>query len=592
MDTLRNRFFLTRGIIEIGIFSAVANVLLLVQPLYLLQVYDRVVASSSINTLIYLSIFAVGALCVLGILEVVRSQYANRMAKRIDAEMGSSAFLAAMNGPRAGLGDVQPLRDLATIRGFISSRTVFFLFDVPFAPFFIAVLYLVHPYLFWITLFGALILILVVTANQLATTKRGKSAAESLVGAMNMAQSYGRNFETLRALGMVSNVTEHWGSRFSDAVESNDRVAAVNAAFSGASRTLRMLLQIAILGIGGYLVVSGQMTAGMIFASSILSGRALQPLDQIIGGWRQIIEAWRAWKRLRAIDLAMRRSGDAVALPDPKGEINVENLTYFLPGAEQGTPPLIKRISFSVKAGESVAIIGASRAGKSTLARLLVGAIRPNAGVVRLDGSDLQNWDPDHLGRHIGYLSQEVELFPGTIAENISRFEPNAEDATIIEAANWAKVHDLILSQKRGYSTDIGPTGVRLSGGERQRIGLARAFYGNPRIVVLDEPNANLDQEGEQALEKALEEAGRAGTTSIIITHRPSIATKCDRVMMLRDGQIELYGPAQEVLQRLAQGGNKPNRTTVTDAATDEAARTGQSAARGAFGSVIRAKSQ
>jgi ATP-binding cassette subfamily C protein len=553
------RIFLSKSLIEIGIFSTIANVLLLISPLYLLQVYDRVLPASSMNTLVYLTLFAVGGLAVLGILELVRSLYANRFAARFDVQLGSAAFIAAMNGSRAGLGDVQPLRDLATIRSFIASRALFFLFDLPFGPFFILLLYFVHPLLFAITLAGAVVMVAVALLNQAATSRSGREAGDTLAATMNFAQTFARNFETVRALGMVSSIVEFWGGRFSDSLRASDKVARSNAVYGGLSRTIRMVLQLAVLGVGAYLVLLEEMTAGMIFAASIISGRALQPLDQIVGSWRQVIDASQAWKRISALaKLDSIEKPVSVELPAPKGVLALEQVVYFLPNADPGAPPLIKRVSFAADAGEIVAIIGPSQAGKSTLARLIVGAIKPRSGVVRIDGADIQSWESDQIGRHMGYLSQEVELFPGTISQNIARFEADPSDEKIIAAAQRAQVHKLILGLANGYATVIGPMGVRLSGGERQRIGLARAFYGDPKILVLDEPNANLDAEGEAALEQAIITARLEKRTVLIITQRPSIAAKCDRVLMLRDGQIELYGPAQDVLQRLAQGQTKP----------------------------------
>jgi len=547
--------YLGVSLIEIGIFSAATNALLLVMPLYLLQIYDRVLPAFSLSTLFYITVLAFAALIVLGMMEIVRSYYADKVAARIDAEIGSEAFLTSMMGPRAALGDVQPLRDLATIRTFVNSRALFFLFDLPFSPVFIALLYLVHPVLFFVTVIGAVIMVGVAVANQMATAKPGQQAADSMMVSMNMAQSFGRNYETVKALGMVSNSTEVWGKKFAESLGLSAKASRRNAVYGGLSRTLRMVLQNGIMCAGAYLVLQNEMTAGMIFAASIISGRALQPLDQIIGGWRQVVDAGRAWKRLRTIDTAAHAAAkDTVELPDLKGAVSVEGLIYFPPDADRAADPLIKKISFRVEPGETVAMIGPSRAGKSTLARLIVGAIRPHSGIIRLDGADIQNFDSDQLGRHIGYLSQEVELFPGTIAENISRFDQSSDDAAIVRAAEFAESHKLVLSQKSGYATLIGATGVRLSGGERQRIGLARAFYGDPKVVMLDEPNANLDSEGEQALERAVLNAKQRGTTVLLITHRPSIAAKCDRIMMLREGQIEMYGPAQDVLQKLAQG--------------------------------------
>ena len=580
--------YLGKNLIEIGIFSAATNALLLVMPLYLLQIYDRVLPAASMSTLTYITLLAFAALLVLGMLEIIRSYYADKVAARLDTEIGADAFVTSMTGPRAALGDVQPLRDLATIRSFVNSRALFFLFDLPFSPIFILLIYLIHPVLFLVTLIGAVVLVGVAVANQKATAKPGQKAADSMMMSMNMAQSFGRNYETVRALGMVTNVIEVWGNKFAESLNISAKASRRNAVYGGASRTLRMVLQNGIMCAGAYLVLKNEMTAGMIFASSIISGRALQPLDQIIGGWRQVIDAGRAWKRLRSIDLAAATANrDSVELPELKGAVSVEGLVYFPPDAERSSDPLIKKISFRVEPGETVAIIGPSRAGKSTLARLMVGAIKPHSGVIRLDGADIQNFDPDQLGRHIGYLSQEVELFPGTIAENISRFDPDADDAAIVRAAEYAETHRLVLSQKNGYATQIGATGVRLSGGERQRIGLARAFYGEPKVLMLDEPNANLDAEGEQALERAVLNAKQRGTTVILITHRPSIAAKCDRVLMLREGQIEMFGPAQDVLQKLAQGsaGVQPRPATPQSQPREAASQPSAS-----FAAVMRAK--
>lgn len=573
MTTSNGGLLLSKSLFEIGVFSAVANLLLLVPPLYLLQVYDRVLPASSENTLIYLTLFSVAGLAILGVLEIIRSLYANRVAARFDVRLGSAAFLAAMNGPRAGFGDVQPLRDLATLRAFVASRALFFLFDLPFGPFFIVLLYFVHPLLFAITLVGAVVMVAIALLNQLVTRRSSREASDTLAATMNSAQTFARSFETVRALGMVSNIIEFWGSRFSQALNASDKIARSNAFYGGLSRTLRILLQLAVLGVGAYLVLVEQMTAGMIFASSIISGRVLQPIDQIVGSWRQIAEAGQAWTRVAALTAhhTDAKPGD-VELPAPLGALTLDQVVYFLPTADPGGLPLIKRLSFAVNAGESVAIIGPSQAGKSTLARLIVGAIKPRSGVVRIDGADIHNWRSDDLGKHVGYLSQEVELFPGTIGQNIARFEADPSDQEIIQAAERAEVHQLLLGLVQGYATVIGPMGVRLSGGERQRIGLARAFYGSPRILVLDEPNANLDAEGEAALERAIINARSEQRTVVIITHRPSIAAKCDRILMLREGQIELYGPAQDVLQRLAQGQNKP--VTQAPAATSPIAST------------------
>lgn len=535
-----------------GLFSAVMNTLVLILPLYMLQVYDRVLPAANLDTLTYLTLLALSSLLLFGVLEVVRGVYASRLAARLDVSLGTSSFLAAMGGPRAGLGDVQALRDLATLRGFIASRTIFFLFDLPFGPIFVGLLYFIHPLLFLVTVVGAVLMVSIAVLNQVASSRPSKEAAESLGAAMNSAQAFARNFETVRALGMVSNAIEFWGSRFAGSLHASDGLARTNAFYGGVSRTTRSVLQIAILGVGAYLVLHNEITAGMIFASSMISARALQPLDQIIGSWRQVIDANLAWKRLSAVQ-SRPRPKENVALPTPEGALSADQIVYYLPGSADSSLPLIKRLTFEVAAGETVAIVGPSQAGKSTLARLIVGAIEPRSGVVRIDGGDIRNWDPEELGRHIGYLPQDVELFPGTIGQNIARFEPDALDEKLIQAAQRAQVHELILGQRDGYSTVIGPTGVRLSGGERQRIGLARAFYGDPKVLVLDEPNANLDSDGEAALERAILQARARKTTVLVITHRPSLAAKCDRILMLRNGQVEIYGLTKDVLDRLAE---------------------------------------
>lgn len=540
----------SRTIFEIGLFSMIINTLLLVMPLFMLQVYDRVLPAASVDTLIYLSIIAILALAFLGLFEIIRSIYSQRAAASVDKRLASRAFRASLSGPRADAGDIQPLRDLATVRAFIGSRGLMTLFDLPFAPLFLILLGFIHPALFWLTLGGAVIMIVLVVLNQLVNGKNSAVASEQAARANLTAQAFARNADTLKAMGMSGNATEVWGRGFGGSLNLQDRSSAINAIFSGISRSTRMLLQLAILGVGASLVLAGEMTAGMIFATSIISGRALQPLDQLIGGWRQTVEARRAWQRLGKSLPESADTRQKLQLPDPTGRLSVRDLVYVPPGSPPGTEPIIKRLNFEIVAGEAIAIVGPSRAGKSTLARLLVGAIQPSSGIVQMDGADIKTWNEDQLGRSVGYLAQDVQLLPGTIAENISRFDPAATDEAIVEAARNAQVHDLLLSQRDGYQTQIGSANAMLSGGERQRIGLARAFYGNPKTLVLDEPNANLDRDGEAALERALDAARGNGTTVVIITHRLSIAARCDRVLRLRSGGIEAFGPSAEILQQ------------------------------------------
>lgn len=560
ITALRSAFL--RSLIDLGLFSSSINVLLLVSPLYMLQVYDRVLPSSSLDTLLYLSILVVLALTFLGLLEIIRSFYAQRIAANLDRQIAGLAFTTALSGPRAEAGEIQPLRDLASVRGFIASRGLTTLFDLPFAPFFILLLYFVHPILCWITIAGAALMIGVVILNQLANSNGSMVAMERSARANLSAQAFVRNADTLRAMGMTRNAVGVWGKLFAEATDASDRSANINSIFSGISRALRMMLQMAILGFGAILVLKGELTAGMIFASSIISGRALQPLDQLVGVWKQVSDARRSWGRVRKMVAASEATARSkLQLPQPRGTITVRDLVYLPPNAPAGSDPILKWLSFEIAAGESVAVIGPSRAGKSTLARLLVAAIQPNGGSVKIDHADIKTWDEEQLGRSIGYLAQDVQLLPGTIAENIARFDPNASDEAIVEAAQRAQVHTLILSQVNSYQTRIGYSGTTLSGGERQRIGLARAFYGRPRILILDEPNANLDSEGESALERALSQAKAAGVTVIIVTHRMSIATSCDKVMVLKSGALDSFGPACDVLRKatpIREVGNLP----------------------------------
>ncbi|WP_339762043.1 type I secretion system permease/ATPase [uncultured Hoeflea sp.] len=546
-----------RALVDIGMFSLLINLLMMAMPLYLLQVYDRVLPSASIETLVYLSLIAIGALVFLGLMEVIRSLYAQRVAAGFDRTLASTLFGSILSSKAAGSGDIQPLRDLGSVRGFVASKGLTALFDLPFAPLFVALLYLVHPALFWITLAGVLIMFALLFINLAAERSSGRQAAELTAKAQLSAQSFARNADSLRAMGMEANATEYWGARYATSLRQQARSATINSAFSGISRSVRMLLQLAILGIGAWLVLGNEMTAGMIFASSIISGRALQPIDQLIGGWRQIAEARKAWRRIRPVAKTMLEAkASKTELPDPVGAISVRDLVVARPTADPGAEPILKRLNFEINAGEAIALVGPSRAGKTTLARCLTGAIAPSGGSVSIDGAELKTWNENQRGSLFGYLPQDVQLLPGTIAQNISRFDPEPEDQAIVSAAQRAHAHELVLLQSDGYQTEIGSGGNGLSGGERQRIGLARAFYCNPKILVLDEPNANLDAAGEEALAQALADARAASTTVIIVTHRLSIAAKCDRVMMLKDGAIAAFGPSQDVLATMTA--NRP----------------------------------
>lgn len=537
--------------IKLAVFTFFVNILLLIQPIYMLQIYDRVLLSASIETLLYISIIAAAALLLMGILDSIRNLLASRMAAKLEVAIGADALVASINSPRASIGDIQPLRDLGVCRNFISGRAIFAYLDLPFAPLFIGILYFIHPKLFWMTVAGAALLLLVAACNEWLTRRASTEASEHGFAATMAAQSFVRNGDSLKAMGMVGNVIGAWGREEAASLAALDRMNRTNALLSGLSRTLRLGLQLAVLGYGGYLVLAEQLTAGMIFASALISGRGLQPIDQVIGGWRSLTEARRSWKRLSK---ALERvpSHEAMELPDPVGRLDLEQIVVFPPNDPFGTP-LLKGVSVKMEQGTSTVVLGSSGAGKTTLLRSIIGAIEPRSGTVRIDGADIRSYSGDRLGQYVGYLSQEVDLFPGTIAENIARFNVDAEPAKIVAAACSAQVHDLILKLPKGYDTRIGPGGLQLSGGQRQRIGLARAMFGQPRILLLDEPNANLDMEGEAALERALESAKASGTTVIVVSQRRPIADKADMVLIMRDGAVEDFGPREEVIARQAK---------------------------------------
>ncbi len=535
-----------------AIFSFVINLLMLTMPLYMLQIYDRILPSRSTETLTFLSIIAVVALVVLGLLEAVRNVVAARAAARLEATLGAETLVTVIDRGRETQGDIQPMRDLTTVRSTISSRVIFALLDLPFAPVFIGFLYFLHPHLFWITLVGAVVLAIIAILNQWMSTAPTNAAGAKTNAALGAAQSFARNSESLRAMGMVNNSISIWGRANADALIAQDTAARSTAIFTGLSRTIRTGLQIAVLGYGAFLVLAGEMTAGMIFAASIISGRGLQPIDQVIGGWRQYVATWSAWKRLRKVLAETAADHKRTTMPEAKGEITADGVVVIMPGGSIDSA-ILKRVSFGLHPGDSLGVVGPSGAGKSTLARVLVGAVPANGGKVRLDGAELSNWSPEDLGHQIGYLSQEIELLPGTVAENIARLASNADSESVLAAAQKAGVHELILNLPDGYDTRLGPGGFTLSGGQRQRVALARAFYGDPKLMILDEPNANLDEEGDLALSRALKAAKDSGTTVVLITQRPQILANVDKILRLQSGTVDFFGSREEFITKLTE---------------------------------------
>jgi ATP-binding cassette subfamily C protein len=545
-----------QAFVSVGIFSLMMSALLLTIPLYMMQVYDRVLGSGSVSTLVMLTIIAISALALSAFLESIRQVMLSRIGARLEADLGGPLLNASIiNASRGESGDVQSLRDLGTLRGFVSSTAVTTFFEIPLAPVFVLLVFIIHPWLGVVTLMGAVLLFVLTLINQRWTDKPLHEGSRHAMSAIVQAQAYVRNADIVQAMGLHPETVLAWGNDNAKSLDEQLIAARRAAVIAGFTKFIRLSIQVGLLGVGGWLTLNHEITGGMIFASNIIGGRALQPVEGVIGAWKQIISSREAYDR---ITTALEKAGPVearTALPAPEGNLSAESIIYMPKGAQR---PIIRQVSFSLPAGTSLGIVGPSGAGKSTLARLLVGAIEASSGKVRIDGADLGQWNRDELGRFIGYMPQQPEFFPGTVGQNISRMHAEAPTEDIITAAMAAGVHDMILKLPHGYDTRIGLMGLELSGGQKQRVGLARAFYGAPRILVLDEPNANLDPEGEDALSRALQNARMQSTTVIIVAQRPSAIQNVDMLMVLRDGQIDLMGPREEVLEKIA-----PKRSTA-----------------------------
>jgi PrtD family type I secretion system ABC transporter len=444
---------------------------------------------------------------------------------------------------------VQALRDVSQVRQFVASPGIFSLFDAPWVPVYLFVIYLLHPVLFIIAVIGALMLFSLAVANELATRKPLKAANAQNVKALRKTAAAARNAEVIEAMGLMPGITRRWLSDNQGALQQQMLASGRAGLILAASKLCRLVLQVAMLGVGGYLVLRYELTPGGMIAGSIILSRALQPVEQAIGTWKSLLAARSAYTRLKTFMTQTQQRPAEMSLPTPHGHLSVEKVVFTPPGGQR---PVLKGVSFALAAGECVAIVGPSAAGKSTLARLIVGAWRPNHGAVRLDGADVYSWERVDFGRHVGYLPQDVELFDGTIEDNIARLgEP--DPAAVVKAARRAGVHEMILGLPDGYRTQIGEGGALLSGGQRQRIGLARAFFGGPRLIVLDEPNASLDSEGEEDLLRAMAKLKSDGATVVLIAHRPSMVSQVDKILFLRDGLVQMFGPREEVLPQVTR---------------------------------------
>lgn len=543
------------GFLGVGLFSGLINVLALTSSIYMLQVYDRVIPARSIPTLVGLTVLMLGLYAAYGILDLYRTRLLSRVGVRIDKELREPVFAAVLSLPlkvRPSGDGLQPVRDLEAIRGFFSGLGPTALFDLPWIPLYLALVFLLHPLLGLFATAGAVLLVVLTLLTEARTQAPTKSAAVSSAQRQVFGESARRNAEAVRALGMTGSMQRRW--RELNARYLTDQTAAAHAAsgLGAFSKVLRMVLQSGILGLGAYLVVKGEATGGVMIAASITMSRALAPIEIAIANWKSFVAARQARQRLAQFFAALPPEAERVALPAPSAKLDVHGLAVAAPGT---TRPIIQNVGFSLAAGSGMGIIGPSGSGKSTLTRALVGAWEPlpQRGAVRLDGAALDQWPPDALGRHVGYLPQEVELFDGTIGENIARFDDQATSEAIIAAAQAAGVHDLILQLPNGYDTRLGLEGIALSAGQRQRVALARALYGDPFLVVLDEPNSNLDSAGDAALARAITSVRARGGIVVVVAHRPSALAGLDQLLVLSNGMVSAFGPKEEVLRKTTE---------------------------------------
>jgi ATP-binding cassette subfamily C protein len=533
-----------------AMFSLAINLLYLAGPLYMLQVYDRVISSASEVTLVMLTIALLIAFLALAGLDAVRARVLTRGSIRLDQKIAARVMTAIIDrSANFGGARSQMLRDFDTFRQFITGMGIHAIFDLPWAPIYIAVIFALHPALGAFALGCSVLLILMAFINELIVKPPLTESSEAASRNYSFTEMSLRNTEVVRAMGMTDGLLKRWSRDRNRMLERQVTASDRAAAMQSVIRFLRLSMQSLILGLGAYLVIERLATVGAMFAASILLGRALQPVEQIVGSWRNLVSARGAFLRVRELLSANPPRDAGLSLPRPDGRLSVEALTFVPPLSSK---PILRGVAFGIEPGEVLGVIGPSGAGKSTLARHIVGVLTPSAGAVRLDGSDVSVWGKTSLGQHLGYLPQDIELFADTIAANITRFQ-EGEDKEAILAAQMAGVHDMIVRLPNGYDTQVGEGGSILSGGYRQRIGLARAVYGNPSLVVLDEPSSNLDADGDAALTDCIMQLKQRGTTVVIISHRPSTIGVVDKILLLKDGVAEMFGPRAEVMSRLTR---------------------------------------
>ncbi|MCA1407293.1 type I secretion system permease/ATPase [Ensifer sp. IC3342] len=551
MGAIRRQFPLLIGL------SCLLNLLLLVASIYMLQVYDRVLSSGSLDTLLWLTLIATFAVVIYGALEQARRVVLGRAAGWLDAELNVPMLRRAMDVRLAGKEGRAGTRDVADLRTFYAGDAVLAFLDMPWSVIFLAFIWALHPALGVVATAGAVLLLGLALANDALTRDRQKRVAAVTKTHQENAMRYVDAGETIMPLGMAQAVLERWRRRQAEVVAEQQLLADRTTTILSISRSLRLILQIAILAAGAYFVIGGEITAGAMIAGSIVMGRALAPIERATSAWRAFVAARSAHANLKELFAGTSRDArDRVALPRPKGGLTFENVFYLPPGCQE---PVLSAISFAINPGENCAVVGPSGAGKSTLCRLAVGAWKPTKGHVRLDAADVFDWDPELLGPHIGYLPQQVELLPGTVAQNIARFR-EVDSNALIRATEVAGVHELILSLPDGYETEIALHSQRISLGQRQRLGLARALYGDPSFVVLDEPNANMDEAGDRALIEVLTTLKQLRTTVLIVTHRASVLTCADKVLALHNGTVAAFGPREKMVRPVQPAGSTAAR--------------------------------
>lgn len=545
----------------VALFSFFVNLLMLTSPLYMLQVYDRVLGSRSVETLFSLTLLVAFLFLMMGMLDMARTRLMARVGARFQQRLDHRVFDAVIRKAaiKPDEHSATGLRDLEAVQRLISSPALTALFDIPWTPFFLFGIMIFHPWLGYLAIGGGVVLILITVANQVFTRGPMTQANQAVVKSEHMASQLQAEAESVQSMGMREASFHRWQQSRSKALRDYISANDSGGGFSVLSKIFRQFLQSAMLGLGAYLVLHGEMTPGAMIAGSILMGRALAPIEMLINQWSLIQRATKGWNNLAELLSLVPPEDDRTPLPTPKARLEAQGLTVVPPGEAQAT---LKVVNFMLPPGTALGVIGPSGAGKSSLARAITGLWRPAGGKIRLDGATLEQYDPTVLGELIGYLPQRVELFDGTIAENIARLSPNPDPEKIVAAAKRADAHDMILKLPNGYDTRVTASGGRLSGGQIQRVGLARAMYSDPVILVLDEPNSNLDNEGSMALNSAIKTLKSEGKSVIIMAHRPAAIQECDLLLMLENGAVKAFGPKEEVLREVVKNAQQIQKST------------------------------